>query len=150
MSNHLEAFLAGCNIVAIHKNNYSYGMCCAWAQMVDWDRVTVLLGAQSSTAKNITKGDVVGVSALAKGQNHIALQLGEGHSDEVNKFKDITTEIHGNAILIPGAKVMMICEVMDRLVLETSPDDYFLVLKVQSFRMDDKKEFLSAHEVLHP
>jgi hypothetical protein len=46
MSQSFNAFLAGCNIVAFQKDNKAYGMCCAWAQMVDWDKITVLLGAK--------------------------------------------------------------------------------------------------------
>ncbi|MFA6627706.1 MAG: flavin reductase, partial [Bacilli bacterium] len=142
MSQPLEAFLAGCNIIAFQKNDYPYGMCCAWAQMVDTDKITLLLGSQSTTAKHINIGDEVGVSALSTGQKAIAWQLGENHSEEMNKLVGIPIQECGSAILIPGAKVLMICKVLERLVLTSCPNDYLFLFQVISYRMDTKKTFL--------
>ena len=44
-------------VVAYEKGGKKYGMTCAWAMMVDYDKLLLLLGAQSSTAKNIKKND---------------------------------------------------------------------------------------------
>ncbi len=147
MSQSFNAFLAGCNIVAFQKDNNAYGMCCAWAQMVDWDKITVLLGAQSVTGQVLQVGDYVGVSALAKGQTAVALQLGEGHSNEVNKFIGIAHHIRQGAITIDGAKVQMVCQVISDLPIPECPNDHFLLLKVLSHQVDTHLSFLSIEDV---
>ncbi|MDD3106277.1 MAG: hypothetical protein PHP65_00530, partial [Bacilli bacterium] len=106
----LQAFCAGCNIVAIEKNNKRYGMCCAWAQMIDYDKISLLLGGQSVTGNILSIGDVVGVSALDKDQKPLAKLLGSGHSDKIDKFKNINIIVKEDAILIPGAKGRMKCK----------------------------------------
>jgi len=145
---HLEAFQAGCNIVGLLKNNIHYGMCCAWAQMIDYDKLTMLLGAQSATGKIIEKGDILGVSALAKGQAAIATKLGEGHSNQVDKFATIAYSLTQTAILIDHAKVRMVCEVLDVMHLPVCKADAFLVLRVLSHNEEPNSLFLNASEVL--
>jgi flavin reductase (DIM6/NTAB) family NADH-FMN oxidoreductase RutF len=122
-------------------------MCCAWAQMIDYDKITLLLGAQSATGKVLSKGDIVGVSALAKGQNRIAEIMGDGHSGLVDKFATIESTISGSAILIKNAKVRMICEVLDVLHLPYCIEDAFLVLRVTSYEIGTSAAFLGAYEV---
>jgi len=141
----LHAFNAGCNIVAIRKNGHDYGMCCAWAQMLDYDRIGMLIGAQSVTGMVLEKGDVVGVSSLAEGQERIANQLGEGHSDRVAKFAGIPHTLAGTAILVDGARVRMICEVFDIMRLSGIESDRFVVMTVKKHETDAKKRFLSAY-----
>ena len=41
----------------------------------------MLLGAQSITGKNISKGDIIGVSALNENQEDIMDALDDNHSD---------------------------------------------------------------------
>ncbi len=126
----LHAFNSGCNAICFKKNNIKYAMCCAWAQMIDYDKITLLLGSQSVTGKNIEIGDIVGVSALSVGQKDIALKLGDGHSDEVDKLKNIDFYEDNNAILIKGASTNLICKVIDIIKKDYIKGDNFVVLEV--------------------
>ncbi|MDP3129819.1 MAG: flavin reductase [Bacillota bacterium] len=141
----LHAFNAGCNIIGVRKNETNYGMCCAWAQMLDYDRIGMLLGAQSKTGSILAPGDIVGVSALAAGQKAIADRLGDGHSGKVDKFSTVPHTIESTAILVDGARVKMICEVVDVMRLSTIEADRFVVMKVRRFEQDEKRDFLSAY-----
>ncbi|MDD3842892.1 MAG: flavin reductase family protein [Candidatus Izemoplasmatales bacterium] len=143
----LEAFNAGCNIIGLNKHGRNYGMCCAWAQMIDYDKITMLIGAQSVTGKILTKGDIVGVSALALGQEAIALCLGSTHSDENDKFTSINFHLDESAILIDGAKVIMKCRVIDIMHLSGIETDYFVLLQVIHFQQSPSLVFLSAYNL---
>ncbi|HOP57293.1 MAG TPA: flavin reductase [Bacillota bacterium] len=144
----LEAFNAGCNIIGIRKNNIRYGMCCAWAQMVDYDKLTMLLGSQSVTGKVLEKGDIVGISALSKGQDDAAIRMGDGHSNETDKWQNIPNEEKDTAILVKGARSKMVCRIREIIRLKGIEADAFLYLDVLSFEQEPKKEFLGAYEVL--
>lgn len=144
----LHAFNSGCNAVCFNKKGQNFGMCCAWAQMIDYDKLTMLLGGQSITGKNIEKGDIIGVSALAKGQEKIALTLGDNHSNEVNKFENIEFSLDGSAILIPGAKTQMTCKVIDVMHLDCCKEDNFIVLEVIKAIDNEKDEtFLTMKDL---
>lgn len=142
----LRAFRSGCNVLALTKNDKKYGMVCAWATMIDYDKVGMLIGGQSVTGKVLEVGDVVGVSALADGQKDIAVKLGENHSDECNKFKGIEFENDETALLVKNAKCLMTCKVLkiEKLI---DPNDSFVILKVLRHKADIKKGFLSLEEV---
>ncbi|MFA5481503.1 MAG: flavin reductase [Bacilli bacterium] len=143
----LHAFLAGSNAVCYTKNNRKFGMICAWATMIDYDVIGLLIGEQSSTGKNLEVGMTIGVSALSAGQKDIALQLGNNHSDIVDKFVDLMIVQNGSAILIAQARSNMVCEVMKLYSLTPENNDIFVVAKVIDASEDHKKEFLSAEEV---
>lgn len=144
----LHAFNMGCNIVGIKKNDRLYGMCCAWAQMIDYDRITLLIGSQSATGKILKEGDIVGISSLSAGQDQIALQLGDKHSDKDDKWNGIVYETKDSAILIPKARVKMKCLVRAIHHLEGIEEDAFIDLKVLEYEQDEQLPFLSAYEVL--
>ena len=143
----LHAFLMGNNVIAYKKNNIKYGMVCAWASMVDYDHITMLLGSQSVTGNNLDVGDIVGVSALAKGQKNISLQIGGSHSNEINKFKNIAIIEKNSAILVQNARTLMICKV-EKIMKLVDENDNFVVLKIVESNEDKTKEFLSLDEVL--
>ena len=140
-------FRMGNNVIAYQKNGTKYGMTCAWAQMIDYDHITMLLGSQSVTGNNLEVGDVVGVSALATGQKNISLQIGSNHSDQLDKFEDVAISFEKSAILVQNAKVKMVCEV-EKIMHLVDPNDNFVILKVLSQKVDKNKEFLSLEEVL--
>jgi flavin reductase (DIM6/NTAB) family NADH-FMN oxidoreductase RutF len=142
----LEAFNAGCNVIGVRKNDKNYGMCCAWAQMVDFDKITMLLGSQSITGKILAKGDLVGVSALASTQKDIALKLGEGHSGEADKFVKVKHRNEEGALLIEGAKVTMKCSVVSVLHLPGIENDAFVLLKVLKYEQNPALAFLGAYD----
>ena len=143
----LHAFLMGNNVIAYKKNNVKYGMVCAWASMIDYDHITMLLGSQSVTGNNLDVGDIVGVSALAKGQKNISLQIGGSHSNEINKFENIAIIEKNSAILVQNARTLMICKV-EKIMKLVDENDNFVVLKIVESNEDKTKEFLSLDEVL--
>ena len=143
----LHAFLMGNNVIAYKKNNIKYGMVCAWASMVDYDHITMLLGSQSVTGNNLEVGDIVGVSALARGQKNISLQIGGSHSNEINKFENIAIIEKNSAILVQNARTLMICKV-EKIMKLVDENDNFVVLKIVESNEDKTKEFLSLDEVL--
>lgn len=139
----LHAFNCGCNAIGYQKNNKNYIMCCAWAQMIDYDKISMLLGSQSVTGKNLEIGDIVGVSALSAGQMDIANKLGEGHSDVVDKLNGVSYELKDSAILINDAKTKLYCKVIDILHLPYIKEDNFVILEVLSSEVNDK-DFLQC------
>lgn len=139
----LTAFNMGCNIVAIEKNNHRYGLCVAWAQMLDYDIISVLIGESSITGLMLSVGDIVGVSALSSNQSEIAKTFGEHHSDVYDKFENLSYSVDDTAILIDHSKVVMKCRILDILHFSFSPNDSYVVLKVLSSQENQKLKFLS-------
>ncbi len=125
------------NIIAYEKNDTKYAMCCAWSMMVDYDKVLSLLGFQSVTGKNLSKGDRVGFSCLSQGQKNIAEALGDRHSNEVDKLDGIDYKNDNGAIVVLGAMTNCVCEVIDILHLEGIEEDNLLYLKVLSCEEND-------------
>lgn len=139
-----KAFNAGCNILGVRKDGVNWGMCCSWAQMVDYDKIALLLGSQSETGKRLEPGDQVGVSALAFGQEALAEALGSGHSGAKDKWASVPHDIQGSAILVRNAKVRMMCRVRDILRLPGMEADRFVILDVLSHRTRSDVAFLDA------
>ena len=137
-----QAFNHSVNVIAFTKANKKYGMTCAWAMQVDYDKVVMLLGSQSVTGKALEKGDIVGVSALSKNQMSVALALGEAHSDEVDKFKDIETLHEDGAILIKDSARLMKAKVIDILHLEGIEVDNLVYLQILS-SSENNNDFLN-------
>jgi len=108
-------------------------MICAWATQVDYDKIMMLLGAQSVTGKNIAKGDIIGVSALSVFQEDVLNILGYDHSDTVDKFKQLDYTMEGSAILINNASVAMVVEVIDVLHLPGIEEDNLIYGLVKSY-----------------
>ncbi len=118
-----KAFNYGANAVCFQKNGRKYGMICSWATQVDYDKVVLLLGAQSVTGRNIAPGDLIGISVLSTQQEDVMNTLGENHSDEVDKFATLDYTLAGSAILIDNASVAMVVEVLDVLHLPGIEED---------------------------
>lgn len=138
----LSAFNYGANAVAFVKNGRKYGMICAWAMQADYDKILMLLGAQSVTGKNIRKGDIIGVSALNEAQQDIVDVLGSGHSDERDKFTNIKYTINDSAILMDGASNCMVVEVLDVLHPEGIERDNLIYGLVRSFTSSGAKKYI--------
>ena len=109
----LQAFRCGANILAYKKDNKKYGMTCAWAMMVDYGKVMMLIGGQSETGNNIKICDIVGISALSEGQHKVASLFGMNHSSQVDKFESVNYIEDDSAIVIKGAKVQMVAKVIE-------------------------------------
>lgn len=112
-------------------------MICSWATQVDYDKIVMLLGAQSVTGRNIAKGDIIGVSVLSAWQEDVMETLGNNHSHEVDKFKDLDYTQEGSAILISGASVRMIVEVLDVLHLPGIEEDNLIYGLIKSYTTSD-------------
>lgn len=125
-------------VIAYKKNNISYAMTCAWAMMVDYDKIVCLLGEQSVTGKNICKGDKIGVSTLAIDQKNVALKLGDNHSDKTDKLNGIKYSLNETAITIDSSKTEMLCEVIDILHLNGIESDNLLYLRILDKKQNDK------------
>jgi len=133
----LKAFNYGANAVCFQKNGRKYGMICSWATQVDYDKIVMLLGAQSVTGKNISRGDIIGVSALSSRQEDVMNTLGFNHSDEVDKFQNINFTVKDSAILINNASVNMVVEVIDVLHLAGIEEDNLVYGQIKSFTVGD-------------
>lgn len=141
----LSAFNYGANAVSFIKDNKKYGMICAWATQADYDKILMLLGAQSVTGKNICKGDIIGVSALNENQQNVVDALGLSHSDSTDKFAAIKHTIKDSAILIDDASNCMIVEVLDVLHLSGIEEDNLVYGLVKSFVSNDSKKYTLSH-----
>lgn len=119
------------NIVSFEKNR-RYGMACAWMMQVDYDKIVFLIGSQSDTGKNISIKDHIGVSSLSKDQKNIAIQFGNGHSEENDKTKGIPMKKMNTALVVEGACRMMEVEVLAIYHLEGIEEDYLIYGKILS------------------
>lgn len=137
----LSAFNYGANAVGFIKNEKKYGMICAWAMQADYDKILMLLGAQSITGRNIRKGDIIGVSALNENQKDVVDALGLSHSDDTDKFINIKYTVNDSAILIDGASNCMVVEVLDVLHLNGIEEDNLIYGLVKSFVSNDSKKY---------
>jgi len=137
----LSAFNYGANAVGFVKNGKKYGMICAWAMQVDYDKILMLLGAQSSTGKQIKKGDIIGVSALNEHQQDVVDALGDGHSEDMDKYINIKYSINDSAILIDDASNCMVVEVLDVLHLEGIEEDNLIYGLIKSYVSNDSKKY---------
>jgi len=133
----LRAFPYGANAVCFKKNDRKYGMICSWATQVDYDKIVMLLGAQSVTGRNISKGDIIGVSVLSTQQEDVMNILGSNHSDEVDKFENLDYTLMDSAILINNASVNMVVEVIDVLHLAGIEEDNLVYGLVKSYTQND-------------
>ena len=141
-----QAFNHSVNVIAFIKGDKMYGMTCAWAMQVDYDKVLMLLGSQSTTGKALEKGDLVGVSALSKDQIDVALKLGDNHSDQINKFDGVETIIDGSIVLIKGSTRMMKAKVIDVLHLEGIEVDNLVYLELIDTK-ENKNDFLNMSDI---
>lgn len=137
----LSAFNYGANAVSFIKDGKKYGMICAWAMQADYDKILMLLGAQSVTGKNIRKGDIIGVSALNENQQDVVDALGSNHSDTTDKLKNIRYTIKDSAILIDDASNCMVVEVMDVLHMKGIEEDNLIYGLVKSYVSSDNKKY---------
>ena len=142
MSKHLTAFRAGANVLAYRKDNINYGMTCAWAMMIDYSKIAMLIGGQSVTGKNLQLGQKVGVSALADGQQKIARIMGTSHSNTTDKFENIEYINKNDMLLIKNAKVLMECEVCN---IQDFDGDSLVFLNVIDFT-ENNGEFLDGYD----
>lgn len=79
-----SAFNYSANAVCFEKNGRKYGMICSWATQVDYDRIVMLLGSQSVTGRNISKGDIIGVSVLSEFQENVMNVLGSNQMKRIS------------------------------------------------------------------
>ena len=98
----------GENIITLEKNGKFYGMTCAWTMQEDYDKIIMCLGDQSETGHAISKNDLVGISALANGQESIGEQIGSDHSSNKIKFNNVPFMDFFGVKVVKGAKTRKI------------------------------------------
>ena len=138
----LKAFRCGANILAYEKNNKKYGMTCAWAMMVDYGKVMMLIGGQSETGNNLELNDIVGISALASGQEKISRIFGMNHSTKVDKFMDVDYIQDETALLIKDAKVQMKAKVLE---IKNLDGDHLITFEVLKHQERDDVDYLDGY-----
>ncbi|MBP5550869.1 MAG: flavin reductase [Bacilli bacterium] len=138
----LKAFRCGANVLAYEKNNKKYGMTCAWAMMVDYGKVMMLIGGQSETGNNLEVNDIVGISALACGQEAISRIFGMHHSSKVDKFAHVNYEADDCALLIKDAKVIMKAKVVD---IKDLDGDHLITFEVLNHQDRNDVDFLDGY-----
>ena len=143
----LRAFNHTVNVVAYKKTDINYAATIAWGMQVDYDKVVLLMGSQSVTGNNITKDDIIGVSALSKDQIFVATKLGENHSDQIDKLADVSINVSESAITINGASREMVVKVINVLNLEKIEEDNLIYGEVISFK-ENNDSFLNYIDYL--
>lgn len=139
----LKAFRCGANILAYEKNNKKYGMTCAWAMMVDYGKVMMLIGGQSETGNNLDIDDIVGISALACGQEKVSRIFGMNHSSKIDKFSDVDYIKEESALLIKDAKVQMKAKVLE---IKDLDGDHLITFEVLKHQEKDDVDFLDGYD----
>lgn len=140
----LKAFNCGANVIAFNKDNKTYAMTIAWAMMVDYTKVALLMGSQADSNKAIEIGDEVGISSLAKGQEEIGREIGSSHSNKINKLSLFDYEKIGNAILVKNAKVNMVGHVSK--IEETEEGDKLVFINIDHYKENENKEFAYGYD----
>jgi flavin reductase (DIM6/NTAB) family NADH-FMN oxidoreductase RutF len=109
-----DALTHGCYVVTTSLNGRLYGMTCSWATQVDFDKVMLVLGKQSSTGRAIRKSRVFGVSVLSTDQKDLAVRFGSGHSSRKDKFDGVTTRTGTSGVpLLDGSLKTFVCRLVD-------------------------------------
>lgn len=125
-----HALSSGVNIITLSKNNEFKAMTCAWAMMVDYDKLVVLIGSQSETGNALRKGDIIGFSALSSHQKDIAEKIGSVHSTVVDKKSLAQFIKFGNVYVVKEAKTYNECEVIDIYHLPEIEEDHLVYLRI--------------------
>lgn len=142
-----ETCLLGVNIVGFKRDEKMYGMCVAWATMVDYDKLICLIGSQSITGNMMHIGDTVGFSALNKDQSSIAYKIGSAHSNKTEKFEGIAVILKDSALLIKDAKTNLVCKVIDELKLSGDENDHLFVLQIISGISNPNIDYLQYNKM---
>ena len=132
-----SAVSSGVNIVTIEKDGSFKAMACAWASMVDFDKVVMLIGSQSETGSVIKKGDIIGFSALSSNQADIAEKIWSVHSSRVDKKSIASFEKLDKAYVVQDARTQNELEVIDVLHLEGIEEDNLVYARIITYK-DDK------------
>ncbi len=143
----LRAFSSGVNVVAYSKDGHKFAMSCAWATMIDYSYVALLLGEQSETGNNLHVDDLVGISSLSSDQKDLAFKFGSSHSSEEDKFKGVQYLSKNQALFIKDAKVKLHCRVHKILHLLDDSKDNFIIFEVLSYEDDKNKKFLHYEDI---
>ncbi len=134
------------SVIAYQKDGRKYGMTCAWAMQVDYDKLVCLIGSQSDTGRQIKEGQEIGVSVLAKHQKAIAEHFGEEHSSSFDKFEGVTYTEKESALLIPKSARAMVCQVIEVLHLKGIEEDQLVYVSVKESQ-ENSSEFLHYGEM---
>lgn len=127
---HVQLTAQGINVISLVKNKKEYGMTCAWATQVDYDKVIMLIGGQSETGKQITEGMKIGFSALNEKQADIAIRFGTSHSLETSKFNH-DMEYLSNVPVVKNATREIVGKVLD---IRRFDEDLLIIIQVEEMK----------------
>lgn len=136
-----HALSSGVNVISVSKNNEFKAMTCAWAMMVDYDKLVMLIGSQSETGNVIKKGDIIGFSALSSQQKDIAEKIGSVHSSVVDKKSLAQFVKLGNVYVVKDAKTYNECEVIDIYHLPGIEEDHLVFVKIIAYEENEDSSF---------
>lgn len=132
----------GVNIVTLQKDTNVYAMTCAWAMQVDYDKIVLLIGSQSQTGNLIQEGDALGISILNQDQIEVATFIGQTHSKEIEKLKNISTiNLNGAVVLADSNRVLKV-EVSQILHLKGIESDKLIYATIIAGQDLKQKPFL--------
>lgn len=127
---HVQLTAQGVNVISLVKNKKEYGMTCAWATQVDYDKIIMLIGGQSETGKQITEDMKIGFSALNENQVDIAIRFGTTHSLETSKFgKDV--EYISTVPVVKNATREIVGKVLD---IHHFDEDLLITIQVEEIK----------------
>lgn len=132
----------GVNIVTLQKNTQVYAMTCAWVMQVDYDKIVLLMGAQSQTGQQIQEGDILGISILNQEQMELATRVGETHSREIEKLQNISTMNLNGAIVLADSNRVLRVRVSQILHLEGIETDKLIYATITEGQDLQQKPFL--------
>lgn len=132
----------GVNVLSLEKNGKFYAMTLAWATAIDYDRLIMCVGGQSDTGKALSKGDIVGFSALALDQKEMGDEIGSTHSSEANKKEMAPFEMYEGAYVIKGAVNEMVGKVVEIRHYPEAPEDNIVIVKIMNAKKNEKASFL--------
>jgi flavin reductase (DIM6/NTAB) family NADH-FMN oxidoreductase RutF len=114
MADTFDALTHGCYVVTTVLDDRRYGMTCCWATQIDADKILLILGSQSTTARAIRRSRIFGVNVLTTEQKGLALHFGEGHSDVYDKFAGVNLQESVTGVpLLAGALKTIGCELVE-------------------------------------
>lgn len=125
-----HAVSSGANVVTLWKDGQFRAMTCAWATMVDYDKVIMLLGSQSVTGNAVAVGDILGFSALASHQGDVAEKIGSVHSDLVDKKALAAFEKLNAVYVVKDARTQNELKVLDVMHLKGIGEDSLIYAEI--------------------
>lgn len=131
---HIQLTAQGINVISLSKGKSNFGMTCAWATQVDYDKIIMLIGGQSETGKELEINGKVGFSALNNEQIDIAIRFGTSHSLNSDKFGQSMELIDGVPVVKNATR-----EIVGKVISINNYDgDLLVTIQVENMKTNSK------------